>query len=45
VAPFEFFLVTLFGEFNAQPMLMEKLSEFQVHAEGPGFIVYDLSSE
>jgi len=43
--PFDFFLVTLFGEFNAQPMLMERLSEFQVHAEGPGFIVYDLSSK
>jgi len=40
----ELFLVTHFGELNSQPLLMEKLSEMSIYDEGPGYILYDLSS-
>jgi 4-amino-4-deoxy-L-arabinose transferase-like glycosyltransferase len=43
-APYDLFLVTHFGELNAQPQLMEKLSEYSVYSEGDGYIIYDLDS-
>lgn len=42
---YDLFLVTHFGELNSQPMLMEKLSELHIYDEGPGYVLYDLSSE
>ncbi|MCB2213783.1 glycosyltransferase family 39 protein [bacterium] len=42
VKDFDLFLVTHFGELNSQPMLMDKLSQLPIYAEGPGYILYDL---
>ena len=42
--PYDLFLVTHFGELNAQPQLMAKLSEYAVYAEGDGYILYDLNT-
>jgi 4-amino-4-deoxy-L-arabinose transferase-like glycosyltransferase len=44
-ASFDLFLVTHFGELNAQPLLMEKLSQLPVYAEGDGYILYELHPE
>lgn len=42
---FDLFLVTHFGELNAQSQLMEKLSELPVYSEGDGYMLYDLSPQ
>lgn len=42
--PYDLFLVTHFGELNAQSQLMAKLLEYSVYAEGDGYILYDLSA-
>jgi hypothetical protein len=39
---YDLFLVTHFGELNAQPLLMERLSQLPIYAEGPGYILYEL---
>jgi len=45
VEPNDIFLVTLFQEFEAQPQLKEKLSEYPIYSEGVGYIMYDLSEK
>lgn len=39
---YDLFLVTNFSDLNAQPQLMNRLSQLPVYTEGDGFIVYDL---
>jgi hypothetical protein len=38
----DLFLITHFADLNAQPLLQEKLANFPIYAEGPGYIIYDL---
>ncbi len=38
----DLFLVTDFDELNRQPLLKEKLSTFQIFAQGDGYIIYHL---
>jgi hypothetical protein len=40
----EYFVVTLFGDFNAQPMLKSYLLEnYPVYAEGDGYLIFNLT--
>jgi hypothetical protein len=40
----EYFVVTLFGDFNAQPMLKSCLLEnYPVYAEGDGYLIFNLT--
>lgn len=38
----DYFLVTAFGQFNQQPELKKILSQYQVAAQGDGYILYDI---
>jgi hypothetical protein len=38
----DLFLVTDFEELERQPLLMEKLTQFPIFAQGDGYIIYDL---
>ena len=40
----EYFLVTAFGQLDAQPVLAKILSGYPVKAQGDGFILYDLGA-
>lgn len=42
---YDLFLVTHFGEYNSQPLLMEILSEMEIFDEGSGYILYEISSK
>ncbi len=44
VQGFRYFLVTLFGELDAQPALKAFLEQHPVAAQGSGFVLYDLAS-
>lgn len=44
VQGFRYFLVTLFGELDAQPDLKAFLEQHPIAAQGEGFVLYDLSS-
>jgi hypothetical protein len=38
----DLFLVTDFDELKAQKQLRERLSSYQIYAEGEGYVIYDL---